>query len=181
MQAVITTEGALDKMSEEKKAEKFSFGAVLNRREQTVYFPGMDEKYFISATSPDYRGLKRIEAAGIEFVDGGIEIDEDGKAYTPNVSFRTRAEDVFMAKCLAQITDFCIAETDEDGNVIGELTYSRKQRGDNKENKVIYNALTGQAGDYIEGALDYIAGRTTVQREEYEALKNASKSSAIIS
>lgn len=144
----------------------FQFGSVIRREQVTITFPGMDPKWYVTAQAPDAQGAKRIEAAPLRFSDAPAG---DSVELSPN----TYA--MYLAKCEGQIVDFCLPQLDEHGSVIGEVRYNHKFPG---ANKAVYDSLNEAAMNYVEGALDKIAGRDTRLSAEYERVKNACAPSA---
>lgn len=140
--------------------EVLQFGSVVTREAVTVNFPGMDAKWYLTARAPDAAGVKRIEAAPYKFKDG----DDGGTTLSPN------AYALYLAKCEAQITDFCLPKLDEHGHLQGEVRFNHKFPGANKE---VYDSFNEATLRFVEGALDQIGGRDTSAAEEYERLKNA--------
>lgn len=79
----------------------------------------------------------------------------------------------FVAKCLAQITDYRIPVLEKGSSRPTFRTYSDRNRGDNDDNREIYEFLLQPGAEsyreLIEQFLDYVAGRGTEAQEEFEA------------
>jgi hypothetical protein len=148
--------------------ETFEFGMVVDREEVTITFPGMDPKWYVRAKAPDAAGTKRIEAAPLRFsdkTDGGGGVEAAPNTYA-----------LYIAKCEAQITDFCLPEVDDKGHWTGkQQRFDHKYHGANKD---VYDKLSPATVTFVEGALDRIAGRETSLARQYDELKNASGPSA---
>jgi hypothetical protein len=145
----------------------FEFGMVVDREQVTVTFPGMDAKWHFVAQAPDAQGTKRIQAAPFRLRDG--DNAGDGPELTPN------AYAAYLAKCEAQIVDFCWPKLDRNRRLVGEQHFDHKFPGRNRE---AYNSLGPKTMNFVEGALDRIAGRETTLAEEYDALLLGSAPSA---
>ncbi len=158
-------EGKPEGPAEGKVFETFAFGSVVDRDVVTITFPGMEAKWFVAARAPDAQGAKRIQAAPLKFTDsedGGLELSPNTYA-------------AYIAKCEAQITDFCLPRLNERGECVGEVRFDHKFPS---ANKTVYDSFNDATMRYVEGALDKIGGRETGLAEEFEAIKNASKPSA---
>lgn len=158
-------EGKPEPPPEGKVFETFAFGSVVDREVITITFPGMEAKWFVAARAPDAQGAKRIQAAPLKFADtaeGGLELSPNTYA-------------AYLAKCEAQITDFCLPRLNERGECVGETRFDHKFPG---ANKAVYDSFNEATVRYVEGALDRIGGRDTALAEEFEVTKNASAPSA---
>ena len=152
----------------EKSAEAiktFKFGMVMSRSEQTFHFPGLSDEYFFKAKAPDAKGAKRIEGALVAYRG-----DENNP--TKGVGYLDPFE-TFLQKCLVQITGFALPQLDEAGGIVGKpRTFDPTRRGNNEANREAYEKLSPDTVEYMEGALDDIAGRGGELAEEYRRLKN---------
>jgi len=90
------------------------------------------DQYFIEARRPDDEGEKAIEEAQMV-----IHLtDKAGGSATATVL----PSQVFYARCLAQITDYCLPTEGDDG-IIVDATRDPKNKGDNRANREVYAAL----------------------------------------
>lgn len=79
----------------------------------------------------------------------------------------------FVAKCLAQVTDYRFPVLERKASKPTYRTYNDRNRGDNEDNREIYEHLLQPGAEsfreLIEQFLDYVAGRGTEAQEEFEA------------
>lgn len=79
----------------------------------------------------------------------------------------------FVAKCLAQVTDYRIPVLEKGASKPTCRAYNDRNHGDNDENREIYEYLLQPGAesyrDLIEQFLDYVAGRGNEAQAEFEA------------
>jgi len=163
-------------MSDERKDEEqraggdwAQFGIVMERQPVRFGIPTLPQEYFIEVRAPDNRGERRIEPAGLTFRADRVELGGDGEPERAQFAGTVDGWAIFLEKCYAQIVDFCLPHVDADGNACGRVTYKREKEGRNEHNLAVYESMSPKLADYIEGAMDYVAGRTGDAREAFEA------------
>lgn len=165
-----------DQGAQDEVAPDFThFGVVLERKPRKVFIPTLPHKYFFELRAPDAKGLAEIDAARYEFHADGVTIDEDGNAVGAEFVGSINAWNHLLAKCYAQITDFCLPYTKDDSEA-GEVRFKAANEGRNSHNRNVYESLSPALAHYLEGALDWAAGESGGAREAFEALLNSSPS-----
>jgi hypothetical protein len=169
----------------EKVFTAFQFGAVLRRAVHTVRFPGLPDEYYFKAQAPDVDGRRSIDSALMLMAQEDLRFTPDGKPVTDGIHLRGGAR--YLAKCRMQITAFRLPETAPDGEMVpGAVCWQRGDQVTDAAGKAIlsdpddptssplipddvYLSFGEQTSNYVEGALDYIAGRTSDLRQQFEA------------
>jgi hypothetical protein len=147
-----------------------SFFVVMDQDPQTYHWPGRED-CFIVAKDPG------MDEAKVERATNRVEVRSDPAAPGGGVAYPASSPtEVWLAKCLAQITDFAIPASDKrDGKTVKTVArYAHQQGGGNDHNKRVYLAI-GKCplGGEIEDFLDRVAGRAGAVGEDFEALGNA--------
>jgi hypothetical protein len=140
--------------------KQFTFGVVLTQQEQTITFPGMEARWYVRAKAPDAAGERKIAGASLVGRQSA-EMEEEAE-------LRAGAYEVYLAKCEYQIVDFCLPDL-ATGK---EVRFDVGNKGRNANNRKVYDHLSPDTANFVEGALDELAGRDTQRAKEYEALKN---------
>ena len=164
-----------DSHAQEPQVEQVSssFRISLKREGQFVRFPISEDKYYFRVQAPPIGndmgddGGQTIEIADAKFTEDG-DLDREHSTFR----FRVKGED-FVAKCIAQVTDFCVPLTDEQGNPV-ERTFDAKNRGDNRNNREVFEFLPDVAEckfrTILNGAMDFVAGANGQARKDFEEL-----------
>ena len=118
------------------------------------------EQYYISARRPDTDGDKRIDEAQMS-----VSFAAGNKSGTVAIL----PSQLFYARCIAQITDFCLPAAEDDG-AVAEARYKADNKGDNHPNRTVYEALYhSPLRDVVSAWLTEVAG----VKQDVEELGNA--------
>lgn len=169
-----------------------SYMIVLGQREQTLRFPQFDfatdvyvrarptllEEDDIAQAAMSVRWEQKAVAGGNRKArrargDRSKKQEQPTEAETLRMQAAISPGSAFVAKCLAQITDYRFPVVERGSSKPTMREFNDRNRGDNDDNREIYeNLLQPGAEPYrelIEQFLDYVAGRGTEAQEEFEA------------
>lgn len=169
-----------------------SYMIVLGQRELTLRFPQFDftsevyvrarptllEEDDIAQAAMAVRWEQKPTPAGSRKArrargERGKKQDQPEEVETLKMQAAISPGSAFVAKCLAQITDYRIPVLEKGASRSTFRTYNDRNRGDNDDNREIYEFLLQPGADsfreMIEQFLDYVAGRGTEAQEEFEA------------
>ena len=144
----------------------------LTRKGQFVRFEVWPDEYFFCVQAPLIGSDDSATGQTIDIVNPVF--DEDNKPDLAKSTLRwTLSGQNFVAKCVAQVTDFCIPLTTDKGDAVVR-TYDAKNGGDNRNNREVYEFLPDvpecQFRSILNGAMDYVAGDTTSARKDFDEL-----------
>lgn len=150
-------------------------GAETQRLVIADYFKGADPDSFIEAKGTGLKEDQVIEAGTQISIGGGAggnrAARRANKRGGDRVTAIPRPNHAFMAKCRAQITDFCLQAKDPKTDEIVARRFGKPA-----ENDAIYVLFLRPGNermkDLVEGFLDKMAGRDTPTQEDFEALGN---------
>lgn len=152
-------------------------GADTQRLVIADYFKGADADSFIEAKGTGLKEDQVIEAGTQISIGGGAGGNraarraKGSKRGGDKVTAIPRPNHAFLAKCRAQITDFCLKAKDPKSGAVVVRRFGKPA-----ENDEIFT-LFMQPGnermrDLVEGFLDKLAARDTPTQEDFEALGN---------
>lgn len=173
-------------MSEESTNVNPSYMFVIGQKELTLHFPQFDydPKVYVRA--------KPTLLEEDDIAQAAFALQWEQKAMPANRQERRQARKkgisgeealqmkaslspgyAFVAKCIAQITDYQLPVREAGREDVQYRTYNGRNNGDNEANKEIYKNLLQPGAeafrDLIEQFLDYVAGRGTEAQEDFEA------------
>lgn len=152
------------------------FGVVIERRPRKVFIPGLPEKFFFVLRAPNAKGIAEIEAAQYRFEPSGVTMDEEGNAVGAKFAGAIDGWGHFLARCYAQVVDFCLPYVNEAGAQAGEVRYKATAQGRNSHNEAVYESLSPALADYLLGAMAWVAGESGGAREAFDELFASSPS-----
>jgi hypothetical protein len=150
----------------------------MSQEEQTLLFPEYDFKpdVFIRAGTTALDEDDIINAAMQYRFDQKQQSRKARKqrneqSETMQVSAMMNPKKAFVAKCMAQITDFRMPVKEANGSQ-GFRTYDKGSSVADRDNRAFYaQMLTNpELSDRVEGFLDYLAGRGTDAQQDFEEL-----------
>ena len=147
-----------------------SYVVSLSRKGQYLRFPEVwgDKFYFCIEAPPIGDG----DGKGQDIAVSDFDMDAEGNPVLESATLHWKVTGAdFVGKCVAQVTDFCVPLSPEDG---GTRNFDPKNRGDNRANRELYAALRDveqcNIRTRLNGAMDFVAGSDGPARKDFEEL-----------